>query len=58
MGVIADVMRIHSTPQNPKTDSGAGRTWIEKGWCECGLLGARERYGTRWGDRAEYKKKD
>ena len=53
MVVIAEAMRIHPTPQTPKTDSGAGRTGMEVSWCEHVLSGKRGRDGRRWGDEAE-----
>ena len=53
MGVILKAMVIHPTPHTPKTDSGAGRTSTEVGWCDCRLLGAGKLYGTRVRDGAE-----
>ena len=53
MGVIAEAMRIHPTPHIPKTKSGAVRTGMEVGRCDCGFLGTGEIYGTRGMDGTE-----
>ena len=57
MGVVVESMGIHPAPNTPKTDSGAGKTGTELGWCEHRLSGVGERDGKPWGDRPEYKNK-
>ena len=53
MGVIAESMGIHPTPNNPKTDRGAVITGTEVGRYEHGFSGTGEIDGTQGSDGAE-----
>ena len=56
MEMITEAIGIHTNPHTLKTDSGAGITRTEVGWCDCGFLGTGEIYSTRGRDWAEWKK--